>query len=140
MPPVYSLTRHSAVLLECVGRAVERGEPVLLVGETGVGKTASVQFLADQTGRRLRVINMNQQSDSVDLLGGYKPVDITFTMHNILNIFNKAFDTTFASGDNTKFVGHLSTCYMGKRWSDALVLMSHTYQVYLFIKHGLKFP
>ena len=44
-------TRHSAVLLESVGRAVEVGEPVLLVGETGVGKTASVQFLADQTGR-----------------------------------------------------------------------------------------
>jgi MoxR-like ATPase len=30
---------------------VESGEPVLLVGETGVGKTASVQFLAQQTGR-----------------------------------------------------------------------------------------
>jgi midasin (ATPase involved in ribosome maturation) len=43
--------RHSAVLLEGVARAVEGGEPVLLVGETGVGKTASVQFLAEQTGR-----------------------------------------------------------------------------------------
>ena len=43
--------RHSAVLLEGVARAVESGEPVLLVGETGVGKTASVQFLAQQTGR-----------------------------------------------------------------------------------------
>ena len=30
---------------------MEGGEPVLLVGETGVGKTAGVQFLADQTGR-----------------------------------------------------------------------------------------
>ena len=46
---IYS--RHSAVLLESVGRAVESGEPVLLVGETGVGKTAGVQFIADQTGR-----------------------------------------------------------------------------------------
>jgi len=45
------LCRHSAVLLEGVARAVESGEPVLLVGETGVGKTASVQFLAQQTGR-----------------------------------------------------------------------------------------
>ena len=32
-------TRHSAVLLESVGRAVEVGEPVLLVGETGEGKS-----------------------------------------------------------------------------------------------------
>ena len=46
---IYS--RHSAVLLESVGRAVESGEPVRLVGETGVGKTAGVQFIADQTGR-----------------------------------------------------------------------------------------
>ena len=45
------LRRHSAVLLEGVARGVESGEPVLLVGETGVGKTASVQFLAQQTGR-----------------------------------------------------------------------------------------
>ena len=32
-------TRHSAVLLESVGRAVEVGEPVLLVVETGEGKS-----------------------------------------------------------------------------------------------------
>jgi hypothetical protein len=36
------------------------------------------------------VINMNQQSDSTDLLGGYKPVDISHTMHNILQSFTKA--------------------------------------------------
>jgi midasin len=47
----FFIVRHSAVLLEGVARAVESGEPVLLVGETGVGKTASVQFLAQQTGR-----------------------------------------------------------------------------------------
>jgi hypothetical protein len=33
---------------------------------------------------------MNQQSDSTDLLGGYKPVDISHTMHNILQSFTKA--------------------------------------------------
>jgi midasin len=46
-------------------------EPVLLVGETGTGKTSAVQYLADKTGHHLVVINMNQQSDSADLLGGY---------------------------------------------------------------------
>lgn len=30
--------------------SVERNEPVLLVGETGTGKTSSVQFLAHQCG------------------------------------------------------------------------------------------
>lgn len=44
---------------------------MLLVGETGTGKTAAVQYLAQKTGHHLVVINMNQQSDSADLLGGY---------------------------------------------------------------------
>jgi len=40
---------------------------LLLVGETGVGKTTAVQFLAERPGRRLRVVNLNQQSDRGDL-------------------------------------------------------------------------
>ena len=66
---VFSLTKHTAVLLEAAAAALVHGEPLLLVGETGVGKTTSVQFLAEKTGRRLRVVNLNQQSDSADLLG-----------------------------------------------------------------------
>ena len=45
-------------------------EPVLLVGETGVGKTASISYLAAMTGNKLVTVNMSQQSDSTDLLGG----------------------------------------------------------------------
>ena len=66
----FAFTRPAAVLLERVAAAVARAEPVLLVGETGVGKTASVQYLASQLGHTLNVVNMNQQSDSTDLLGG----------------------------------------------------------------------
>ena len=51
-------------------------EVVLLVGWTGVGKTTSVQFLREKTGRKLKVININQESDSADLLGGFKPVSL----------------------------------------------------------------
>jgi hypothetical protein len=41
---------------------------------------------------------MNQQSDSTDLLGGYKPVDISHTMHNILQSFTKAIQFLNATG------------------------------------------
>jgi len=67
----FSFTRPAACLLERVACCVAWKEPVLLVGETGTGKTSTVQYLADKTGHRLVVINMNQQSDSADLLGGY---------------------------------------------------------------------
>ena len=123
---VFSITRHAACLLEAVARAVTAGEPVLLVGETGVGKTTSVQFLAEKTGRRLRVVNMNQQSDSADLLGGFKPVSLQRSLHKLRVMFTQLFCQTFSSSNNVKFLGHLDTCFNDKRWSDALQLMTHT--------------
>lgn len=101
-------------------------EPVLLVGETGVGKTTSVQFLAEKTGRKLRVVNMNQQSDSADLLGGFKPVSLKRSLHKLRETFTQLFCDTFSSSNNAKFLGHLDTCFNDERWSDAIQLMTHT--------------
>ena len=123
---VFSVTRHSATLLESVARAVTSNEPILLVGETGVGKTTSVQFLAEKTGRKLKVVNMNQQSDSADLLGGFKPVSLQRSLHKLREIFTQLFCDTFSTSNNAKFLGHLDTCFNDHRWSDALQLMSHT--------------
>lgn len=67
----YALTRTSCCLLERLAVCLSLNEPALLVGETGTGKTTTLQILAKQTGHTLVVINMNQQSDSSDLLGGY---------------------------------------------------------------------
>lgn len=50
VPTTFSFTRPSAALMERIAVSVERNEPVLLVGETGTGKTSSVQFLARQCG------------------------------------------------------------------------------------------
>lgn len=44
----FAETGHALRLLEGVAAAVARAEPVLLVGETGTGKTAIVQHLAEQ--------------------------------------------------------------------------------------------
>lgn len=46
----FAATRPSAVLLEQLAVCVVKGEPVLLVGETGTGKTSTVQHLARVTG------------------------------------------------------------------------------------------
>lgn len=73
----FAFTRPAACLLERVACCVAWMEPVLLVGETGTGKTSALQYLADRTGHRLVVINMNQQSDSADLLGGYALTPLT---------------------------------------------------------------
>ncbi|KAL4232857.1 AAA ATPase midasin [Mactra antiquata] len=49
-PSLFSYTRQSSVLLERVSVCVQNKEPVLLVGETGTGKTSAVQYLAEQLG------------------------------------------------------------------------------------------
>jgi midasin len=43
-------TRVALNLLECIARCIECNEPVLLCGETGVGKTTTLQHLAKLLG------------------------------------------------------------------------------------------
>uniref|UniRef100_A0A663LMR5 Midasin n=1 Tax=Athene cunicularia TaxID=194338 RepID=A0A663LMR5_ATHCN len=121
-------TRPSAVLIEQLAVCVVKGEPVLLVGETGTGKTSAVQYLAHITGHHLRVINMNQQSDTADLLGGYKPVDNRLIWLPLRESFEELFSQTFSRKKNQTFLGHIQTCYRQKRWHDLLKLMQHIHK------------
>ncbi|KAJ7398225.1 hypothetical protein BTVI_127123 [Pitangus sulphuratus] len=124
----FAATRPSAVLIEQLAVCVAKGEPVLLVGETGTGKTSTVQYLAHITGHRLRVINMNQQSDTADLLGGYKPVDNKLIWLPLRESFEELFSQTFSRKKNQTFLGHIQTCYRQKRWHDLLKLMQHIHK------------
>ncbi|XP_078798874.1 midasin isoform X2 [Oryzias latipes] len=121
----FAATRGSSVLLEQLAVCVAKGEPVLLVGETGTGKTSTVQHLARITGHRLRVVNMNQQSDTADLLGGYKPVDHKQLLLPLREAFEDLFSQTYSRKQNLTFLGHVQTCFRGKRWQDLLKLMDH---------------
>ncbi|XP_067097253.1 midasin [Osmerus mordax] len=121
----FAATRPSAVLLEQLAVCAVKGEPILLVGETGTGKTSTVQYLAGLTGHRLRVINMNQQSDTADLLGGYKPVDHKLILLPLREAFEDLFSQSYSRKQNLTFLGHVQTCFRGKRWQDLLKLMDH---------------
>ncbi|XP_076872534.1 midasin isoform X2 [Brachyhypopomus gauderio] len=121
----FAATRPSSVLLEQLAVCVTKGEPVLLVGETGTGKTSTVQYLAALTGHKLRVLNMNQQSDTADLLGGYKPVDHKLLLLPLREAFEDLFSQTYSRKQNITFLGHVQTCFRGKRWQDLLKLMDH---------------
>ncbi|XP_058121933.1 midasin [Anopheles ziemanni] len=109
--PTFSFTRPAACLLERIAVAVSQNEPILLVGETGVGKTSSVQYLAYQTHHKLVVVNMNNQSDVSDLIGGYKPVDLAFVITPLRYEFERLFRRTFNAQKNEKFLGNVASCY-----------------------------
>ncbi|XP_069109146.1 midasin-like [Argopecten irradians] len=122
----FSYTRQASALLEQVSVCVGKNEPVLLVGETGTGKTSSVQYLAEQLGHTLKVINMNQQSDSSDLLGGFKPVDMRHVIRPFREDFEILFCSTFSRKENSKFLNHIQDCFAKQKWEIMLTLMEHT--------------
>jgi midasin len=57
-----------------VSRALQNNEPVLLVGETGCGKTTVVQLLAEVLGRQLHIINAHQNTETGDIIGSQRPI------------------------------------------------------------------
>ncbi|XP_067207005.1 midasin [Linepithema humile] len=122
----FFFTRPSACLLERIASCVMQKEPVLLVGETGTGKTSSVQYLAKSTGYKLTIINMNQQSESADLLGGYKPVDLKFLIRPIREEFEFMFRNFFVVESRNKLVlKHIGLFYQEQKWKSLIEVMRH---------------
>lgn len=118
----FAKTGHSLRLLEQIGVAVRSAEPVLLVGETGTGKTTAVQQLADMLGYKLTVINLSQQTESGDLLGGFKPVDVRTFAVPLKDTFEDLFERTFSLKRNAHFIEMLNKCFSKQQWARVLAL------------------
>lgn len=105
--PGFCLTASACRLLEQLSACVACSEPALLVGETGCGKTAAVQALASAAGRRLIVVNMSTQSESGDLLGGFRPVNAATLAAPLAAAFAKLFGDTFPRERNAEFAARV---------------------------------
>ncbi|KAJ1954646.1 AAA ATPase midasin, partial [Linderina pennispora] len=109
-------THHSRCLLERIATCVQLAEPALLSGETGTGKTTVVQHLATLAGRTLAVFNLSQQSDSSDLLGGFRPVDISLLALRLRESFDSLFGRTVSVRKNAAFLDKLRMAHGKKEW------------------------
>ncbi|KAJ1959585.1 AAA ATPase midasin, partial [Dispira parvispora] len=112
----FAYTNQSLRMLERITGSIRRNEPVLLVGETGAGKTTVVQHLATLLHQKLHVINLSQQSDASDLLGGYKPVDARVLVLPLKEEFEKLFEQTFSMRKNAAYLEKVRTFYAKKQW------------------------
>ncbi|KAK8152780.1 hypothetical protein BC567DRAFT_187327 [Phyllosticta citribraziliensis] len=112
----FAANEHTRRLLEKIAVAVGHEEPLLLVGETGTGKTTAIQHLAGELGRKLEVFNLSQQSESGDLLGGFKPVNTRSLMVPMKDRFDDLFLSTFSQEKNRLFLDQLNEHMSKGRW------------------------
>jgi midasin len=116
----FANTTHAKRLLEQVGVAVKMAEPVLLVGETGIGKTTVVQQLADTLGYKLTAVNLSQQSEVGDLLGGFKPVHVRSLAIPLKDEFDDLFASTGISATkNQRYLELLGKSVAKSQWNRA---------------------
>eukprot|EP01105_Mastigella_eilhardi_P023687 TRINITY_DN6020_c0_g1_i2.p1 TRINITY_DN6020_c0_g1~~TRINITY_DN6020_c0_g1_i2.p1 ORF type:complete len:5426 (+),score=1513.70 TRINITY_DN6020_c0_g1_i2:922-16278(+) len=120
---VFAYTSHVLRNIECVASCVHRNEPLLLVGETGTGKTATVQHLAELLSQRLIVMNLNQQSESSDLLGGFKPMELRVLCEPLVQTFETIFPKTFSRQANADLLERVRAFYIKQDWLKFIVLL-----------------
>ena len=120
----FAQTRQTLALMERVAACVRMEEPVLLVGETGTGKTTAVQHLASRTGRQLLVHNLSEQSDSSELIGGYRPVQMRHIVTPLTQRFEAAFCQTFSRARNGALLDKLAQRLAKGEWRRVLQLMN----------------
>ncbi len=116
----FANTTHAKKLLEQVGVALKMAEPVLLVGETGIGKTTVIQQLADSLGYKLTAVNLSQQSEVGDLLGGFKPVNVRSLAIPLKEEFDDLFQATgISTSRNQKYLESIGKCVAKGQWTKA---------------------
>ncbi|KAF3915424.1 Midasin [Arthrobotrys entomopaga] len=112
----FAMHKYALRLLERISVCVNTTEPVLLVGETGTGKTTAVQHLANLLGIRLTVHNFSQQTESSDLMGGFQPMDLARIGVEMAASFDSLFRKTFPSKRNLTFLDQFDQAVLKKQW------------------------
>lgn len=113
---LYSMTKQSSRLLSNIAASIASKEPILLVGETGCGKTTAIQQLARVLNKTLVVQNLSLSTDSSDLLGGYKPVTIRHLVLPMYETFLQLFQDTFSQTGNLEFLQRVGTMFRKHQW------------------------
>lgn len=112
----FAPTPHALRLMESIAVSISRNEPTLLVGETGCGKTTLVQRLAASSNQELIVQNLSLQTDSTDLLGGYRPVELKHLARRLYVDFIDLFVASFSREKNKKFLDYIHSAYEKGQW------------------------
>lgn len=125
----FATTNHSARLMEKIGVGISMCEPLLLVGETGTGKTTVVQQMAKLLNKKLTVINLSQQTEVGDLLGGFKPINAKTIALPLEEDFEQLFARSFSTKNNAQFLKLLSKCFNKAQWKNVCRLWKEAFKM-----------
>lgn len=115
----FATTVHAKRLLEQIAVAVKYREPLLLVGETGIGKTTVIQQLAESLGHQLVAVNLSQQSEAGDLLGGFKPISSQTLAMPLKEEFEDLLEKTGVSAEkNRDYLERIAKRFAKGRWKE----------------------
>lgn len=75
-----------------------------------------------QVGAKLVVLNLSQQSDSADLLGGFRPVEAGEAFRPLAARLPQLLFRTYPKAEqhNQKFVAHLAKLTSARKWARLL--------------------
>jgi midasin len=75
-----------------------------------------LQQLARYAGRELIVQNLSLQTDSTDLLGGYRPLEMSRIARKAYLDFVDIFVSTFSRTQNADFLNYVSSVLEKSQW------------------------
>ena len=66
------------------------------------------------------VLNLSQQTESSDLMGGFRPVPASKQMMKLLSSFYQLFSSTFTRGNNEAFLVQLRKFAQKEKWQSVV--------------------
>uniref|UniRef100_A0A0G4HWH0 Midasin n=1 Tax=Chromera velia CCMP2878 TaxID=1169474 RepID=A0A0G4HWH0_9ALVE len=124
----FALTSVQSRLLRRLVSGLVARENLLLVGDTGTGKTAAVQYLAALLGVNLCVFNFSDQAEASELIGNFKPVESTAQM--VPRIFRRftgeLFPRSLSTSKNAGLLASLHARFASRDWEPLLAALVQT--------------
>ena len=126
LPATRSFAMHKPAicLLSRIASAISLYEPILLTGETGTGKTSVVTHLASLLRQPLISLNLSNQTEASDIVGGFKPVDARVPATELYERFLNLFGRTFSRKKNAHFEESVRKAIQDGKWKRAVGLWS----------------
>ncbi|KAF9262904.1 P-loop containing nucleoside triphosphate hydrolase protein [Marasmius fiardii PR-910] len=116
----FAIHRPATILLSRIITAVSFREPILLTGETGTGKTSVITHLANMLRQPLVPLNLSHQTESSDLLGGFRPVDTRIPGTRLFDQWLDIFVETFSRKKNEAIEKGLREAVQKGKWKQAV--------------------